>query len=129
MTPEWNNQVNYIKIISLCTVRYITISIEKSMILLCPLWFPFTNYMYERDWRKYINNIYYWLIKRKRNANKRCNIATFVCLSQTRTYISNVSWSSCVELFEVEVVVGFVDLDGILSLHCLNFLLINVLFN
>jgi hypothetical protein len=62
--------------------------------LLCPLWFPLTNYKYERDWRKYIKNIYYWLRKRKKNVNKRCNITTFVSF-----YIKNIYWYISINCF------------------------------
>ena len=56
------------------------------------------------------------------------NPATFVCLSQPRTWISNVM---CPELFVVselrwEVIVHFVDIGGIVDHYCLIFLFILV---
>ena len=54
------------------------------------------------------------------------NLAIFMCLSQARTWISNVicyglSCVLCVQL-RWEVIVHFVDICGIDDHHCLNFL-------
>jgi hypothetical protein len=57
------------------------------------------------------------------------NPATFLCLSQARTWISKVICRGlfCVQWLQLrwEVIVGFVDIGGIDDHHCLNFLFIN----
>jgi hypothetical protein len=52
------------------------------------------------------------------------NPTTFLCLSQTRTWISNVVVFFMFNILRQEVVVRFVDIDGIVDHHCLNFLFI-----
>ena len=49
------------------------------------------------------------------------NPTTFLCLSQTRTWISNVVVFFMFNILRQEVVVRFVDIDGIVDHHCLNF--------
>ena len=48
------------------------------------------------------------------------NPTTFLCLSQTRTWISNVVFFMF-NILRQEVGVRFVDIDGIVDHHCLNF--------
>jgi hypothetical protein len=61
-------------------------------------------------------------------SNKSFNPATFLCLSQARTWISNVICHSlfCVQWVQLkwEVIVRFIDIGGIDNCHCLNFLFI-----
>ena len=57
----------------------------------------------------------------------RFNPATSLCLSQARTWISNIMLLSLIFVFNElrwEVIVCFVDIGGIVDHHCLNFLFI-----
>ena len=53
--------------------------------------------------------------------NKRFNLATCLCLFQTRTWISNVICRGCFN-YQWEVIVRFVDIGGIVGNHRLNIL-------
>ena len=60
---------------------------------------------------------------------KRFNTVTFMCLSQVMTCISNTICRGHFFLFSdlrSEVVVRFVDIDGIVDHHCLNVLSSNL---
>ena len=63
----------------------------------------------------------------------RFNPATFLCLSQARTWIFNVicHGNFCVQWVQIkwEMIVRFVDIGGIDDHHCLNFLLITTHFS
>ena len=60
------------------------------------------------------------------NHNNRFNNATFLCLSQYKTWISNVISCGfvCIQWVQLrwEVIVRLVDIDGIDNHHCLSFL-------
>ena len=123
-----------IKFLTWCSMLHIYIFVNvRSLIKLTENKFVHLNYCYQEG-RVEIRVKRAGLRSQSRglgqgwDSSKRFNPATFLCLSQARTLISSVMCPGhfCIQWARWEVIVLFVDIDGIIDHHCLNFLFIMI---
>jgi len=70
-----------------------------------------------------------YMVKQKNVTFNRFNTTTVLCLSQTRTWISNTICRGFFVFNELrsEVIVHFVDIGGIVDHQCINIFFMNLL--